>query len=459
MNDTTGRARGSRSARPRSRPRSRGASTAPDASAVRGDAYMAGGLPRIAHGKLSTIVPLLILLAVASARRSAGVDGRRALPAGSTGGSRQRRRGRRAGREPQLAHAVVARRAPGSAGRDRAGTDLRPRRSPSSEASSSRRSPTWSAETTHCSTPTPVSRAGDTRHASHLSTLGLHAITQLGDTPAIAVLVVALLIVEMRRIRSIHVVLFLAAVIIGNYIATTAIKDLADRARPTLNAFAATLGPSFPSGHSSTAASFYAAAALILGRRRGRQTRALLAGGAVGIAVAVAASRVLLDDHWLSDVIAGLALGWAWFSICAIAFGGRLLQFGATVEQAARGCPASAGRDRAAAGVRFRTSGQDARHEHDSTGHRARIHPDTALRGSCPHRVRGARAHLHRDRRARVPARAGRRRPAREPEGRAPHRRAPAVRALDPARRCNRPRRLRDLEVDAGDRRHDARGG
>ena len=148
--------------------------------------------------------------------------------------------------------------------------------------------------------------------------------------------------------------------IIGNYIATTAIKDLADRARPTLNAFAATLGPSFPSGHSSTAASFYAAAALILGRRRGRKTRALLAGGAVGIAVAVAASRVLLDDHWLSDVIAGLALGWAWFSICAIAFGGRLLRVRRHGRAGRAGCPASRARVRAAAGVSFTHRGKTA---------------------------------------------------------------------------------------------------
>jgi membrane-associated phospholipid phosphatase len=172
-------------------------------------------------------------------------------------------------------------------------------------------------------------------HSSQASTIGLHIITQLGDTPAIAVLVVLLVVFELRRIRNLHVVLFLAAVILGNFLGTTAIKDLADRARPTLNAFAATLGPSFPSGHSSTAASFYAAAALVLGRRRGRATRALLVGGAVALAVAVAASRVLLDDHWLSDVIAGLALGWAWFSLCAIAFGGRLLQFGGTVARAA----------------------------------------------------------------------------------------------------------------------------
>ncbi|MBA2634975.1 MAG: phosphatase PAP2 family protein, partial [Chloroflexi bacterium] len=64
--------------------------------------------------------------------------------------------------------------------------------------------------------------------------------------------------------------------------------------------------------------------------------RAALAGAAAGLTVMVAGSRVLLDVHWLSDVIAGLALGSAWFSICAIAFGGRLLRFGAVADEAAR---------------------------------------------------------------------------------------------------------------------------
>jgi undecaprenyl-diphosphatase len=45
---------------------------------------------------------------------------------------------------------------------------------------------------------------------------------------------------------------------------------------------------------------------------------------------------VLLTVHWLSDVIAGLALGWAWFAACAIAFGGRLLRFGAGVQNVRR---------------------------------------------------------------------------------------------------------------------------
>ena len=111
---------------------------------------------------------------------------------------------------------------------------------------------------------------------------------------------------------------------------------------------AATLGPSFPSGHSSTAAAFFAALALLAGRRRSASAKAVLVGVAVGIAVAVACSRVLLDLHWVSDVVAGLALGWGWFAVCTIAFGGWLLKLGAPVEQAAAAAPRSAARGDAA---------------------------------------------------------------------------------------------------------------
>jgi hypothetical protein len=45
----------------------------------------------------------------------------------------------------------------------------------------------------------------------------------------------------------------------------------------------------------------------------------------------------LLDVHWLTDVFGGLALGWAWFAACAIAFGGRVLRYGAAAEAAGRG--------------------------------------------------------------------------------------------------------------------------
>src|SRR6185295_17506438 len=91
---------------------------------------------------------------------------------------------------------------------------------------------------------------------------------------------------------------------------------------------------SFPSGHAAAAAATFAAVALLVGRGRSRRTKALLAGGAAFIAVGVASTRVLLGVHWFTDVLAGLAMGWAWFALCSIAFGGRVLHFGQPVEMA-----------------------------------------------------------------------------------------------------------------------------
>jgi membrane-associated phospholipid phosphatase len=170
------------------------------------------------------------------------------------------------------------------------------------------------------------------RNASPLSTHVLTAITQLGSIEVVIGLAAVLAFFEWRRIRSRWIVPFVVIVLAGEELASTVIKDVVDRARPAFNPAAASLGPSFPSGHTTTAAAFYAAAALLIGRRRPRAARAIIAGGAVAIAVAVASSRVLLDVHWLSDVIGGLALGWAWFAVCAVAFGGRLLEFGAGAE-------------------------------------------------------------------------------------------------------------------------------
>jgi undecaprenyl-diphosphatase len=180
-----------------------------------------------------------------------------------------------------------------------------------------------------------VASWGD-RHASPFSTDALNAVTHLGEPLVVVVLAAVLALVETVRTRSRWVAPFLLIVVAGNGILTTSVKNLADRVRPALNPVAETLGPSFPSGHSSWSAAFFAAAALLLGRGRSRRARALIAGVAAGLAVTVAGSRVLLDVHWLTDVIAGLALGSAWFAICAIAFGGRLLQFGAAAEEAAR---------------------------------------------------------------------------------------------------------------------------
>ena len=187
------------------------------------------------------------------------------------------------------------------------------------------------------------------RHATATSTYVLDAFTQLGSIYLVVGLSVVLAVAETLRQRTVWVSLFIVSVVCGEEILTLSVKHLADRVRPTFNPAAATLGPSFPSGHSATAAAFYATAALLIGRWRPRPLRAVITGLAAAIAVGVAATRVLLDVHWLTDVVAGLSLGWAWFAVCAIAFGGRILRFGAAAETAARATerPTSRGSGRA----------------------------------------------------------------------------------------------------------------
>ncbi len=173
-------------------------------------------------------------------------------------------------------------------------------------------------------------------HMTSFAQSMLDVVTSLGSTGVLVVATVAVFVFEMIRRPSRWLPLFLVAVAIGQTLMSTFVKELVDRVRPTANPIAHTLGPSFPSGHTTGAAACFAAFALVLGRGRSRNTQAVLAGVAMFVAIAVAASRVLLGVHWLTDVIGGLALGWAWFALCSIAFGGRLLRLGAPIEAAER---------------------------------------------------------------------------------------------------------------------------
>jgi len=171
-------------------------------------------------------------------------------------------------------------------------------------------------------------------HATPFTNDVLGAITNIGQPRSVVIMAAVLAVVETIRTRNLWIAPFFVLVVAGNGLATTTIKHVADRVRPSFNPDAAALGPSFPSGHSSWTAAFFAAAALVLASEATRRQRVVLAGLAAGMAAAIASSRVLLDVHWVSDVVAGVVLGWAWFAACAIAFGGRLVRFGATAEAA-----------------------------------------------------------------------------------------------------------------------------
>jgi membrane protein DedA with SNARE-associated domain/membrane-associated phospholipid phosphatase len=94
-------------------------------------------------------------------------------------------------------------------------------------------------------------------------------------------------------------------------------KDVTDRPRPA-NPHASSDGMAFPSGHSAYAVAFVACAIVLARGGHGLATRFALVGIAIALAVAIAASRVYLRVHYLSDVIGGLAIGTAIYSLAGI---------------------------------------------------------------------------------------------------------------------------------------------
>lgn len=169
-------------------------------------------------------------------------------------------------------------------------------------------------------------------HATAASDAVLDAWTELGSTPGIVLVALAVGGVVWYRRRSSAIPLFIAIVIAGQFLISNLIKVAVDRVRPEVNPSRILETPSFPSGHSMAAAASFAALALLVGRTWSPTRRATLVGAAVALAVSVACTRVFLGVHWFSDAAVGLALGWTWFAVCAVAFGGRLLWWGAPAE-------------------------------------------------------------------------------------------------------------------------------
>ena len=176
-----------------------------------------------------------------------------------------------------------------------------------------------------------VSEWGST-HAGSKAVDVVEVVTNFGTTWVVFLVLAIVAVVDYMRRRNREVFWFMAAVGLGQNLINNLIKVIVRRERPAVLQLMEVHGFSFPSGHTAAAAACWSAVALVLGRDRPRAVRAVLAGGAALIAIVVATSRALLGVHWVSDVVAGLALGWGWFLLVAVVFGGRKQRLGDPVS-------------------------------------------------------------------------------------------------------------------------------
>lgn len=147
-------------------------------------------------------------------------------------------------------------------------------------------------------------------------------LTAMGSVTVLTLLVVFttfLLLVMDRYFTAIYVV---TAVLLGLVLSETT-KHIVNRPRPptphpllSYDTVRETSG-SFPSGHSLNSAMIYLTLALVVAPHlRQRRLRRYVIGASVVLVVLIGISRMYLAAHFLSDVLGGWAMGFAWALTC-----------------------------------------------------------------------------------------------------------------------------------------------
>ena len=165
-------------------------------------------------------------------------------------------------------------------------------------------------------------------HRTPLLTVPLQVLTWLGSN--VVIVPVGLFVggFFLLRRRDWRPLALLAASVIGSVVTYNVMKAIVDRPRPPEAIWIGHFpGAAFPSGHATQSVAFYAMLALVLSLHTSAGRRVLLWTGAILVAIVVGGSRVYLGAHWMTDVLAGYALGAAWAAliiVVAIVLGRRL---------------------------------------------------------------------------------------------------------------------------------------
>jgi len=114
---------------------------------------------------------------------------------------------------------------------------------------------------------------------------------------------------------------FLLATFAGSQVVVALLKGWFDRPRPDAGSVVdLPSSAAFPSGHATAGVASLGAAAVLVAERLPSQRARIWLWSAVAVGgVAVGLSRIALNVHYVTDVVAGWCLGLAWLSVCLLA--------------------------------------------------------------------------------------------------------------------------------------------
>lgn len=144
------------------------------------------------------------------------------------------------------------------------------------------------------------------------------AITELGGAwvtvPLVATVAAALLVTGRRAAAA-----YWLGAHFASRLSVAVLKATLGRDRP-IDMYHGWEAYSFPSGHATTSMVTYGLLWVLLGQGRRWPARSALFAAATMTVVLIGASRLYLGVHWLSDVVAGFALGLGWVTLLAVAY-------------------------------------------------------------------------------------------------------------------------------------------
>lgn len=155
-------------------------------------------------------------------------------------------------------------------------------------------------------------------HSSRALVSAFEVFTWAGSVPVLALLTVGVALLLLRQGRVDEAAL-LSLGALGIELVNPLLKLIFHRPRPEL-AYVHLDSYSFPSGHAAGSAAVYALVLYLLARHATVRWQLLAATAYVALVATIGFSRLYLEVHYLSDVLAGLSLGAAWASGCLLLY-------------------------------------------------------------------------------------------------------------------------------------------